>query len=179
MKNLIILLTFAIFSVACEKSILKITQPDDSFFLGKLKTIGNNFTVSNGGKNITVDGKNYEFEKKITGIAGIYKNENATNGADNEYMFVFPVGDEAHTVSASKEEKEAIEDIIDIVGEENSASIIQEILTNEEKLDANKIAENFPDKKDAIQNVIDNLYKNSNKTNFGSYKKYPEQQPKT
>ena len=173
MKNLIILPLLAIFLVACEKSTLKITHPEDSFFLNKLKSL-TGFTVSNDGKTITTD-KTYTFEKKITGLAGIYKNENATAGADDEYMFVLPAGNEAHTVTVNAEEKKALEEIINIVGEENSGSIIQDILSKEEKLDAESISKSFPDKKDAIQNVIDNLYtsgNNTNKDSFGSYKKY-------
>lgn len=67
MKNLIILFICAIFSVACEKSTLTITNSNDSFFLGKLKSLGSGFKVEDGGKNITVDGKNYEFEKNYFG----------------------------------------------------------------------------------------------------------------
>ena len=146
-----------------------------AFFLNKVKTLGTNFKVSDGGKEITVnDGTNdikYEFEKKITGLAGIYKNKDGA-GTTNEYIFVFPLGNEAHTVSVSEKEKKALEDIINIIGEENSGSIIQEILTNDKKLNADNIAGNFPDKIDDIQNVINNLYKDNDKDKFGSYKKY-------
>ena len=168
MKNLIIIPILAIFFVACEKSALKITQPNNNFFLDKLKTL-NGFTVSGDGKTITTD-KTYTFEKKITGLAGIYKKEGT--GKDDEYMFVLPAGNEAHTVTVSAEEKKALEEIINIVGEENSGSIIQDILSKEEKLDAESISKSFPDKKDAIQNVINNLYKDNNKDSFGTYKKY-------
>ena len=170
MKNLIILLIFAILTTACEKSTLKITYPNDNFFLNKM-TGWTGLTVDNGGKTITIAGKgDYTFEKKITGLAGIYKK------SDNEYMFVLPAGDEAHTVTVNATEKKALEEIINIVGEENSGSIIQEILSNDQKLDANSIAKNFPDKKSAIESVINNLYSGSdeNKTNFGNYKVYPE-----
>ena len=172
MKNLIILLIFAILTTACEKSTLKITYPNDNFFLGKLKSLGSDFTVGSGGQTITIAGKgDYTFEKKITGLAGIYKK------SDDEYMFVLPAGDEAHTVTVNATEKKALEEIINIVGEENSGSIIQEILSNDQKLDANSISKNFPDKKSAIESVINNLYSdasgNNNKTNFGDYKKYP------
>ena len=169
MKNLIILPIMAIFLVACENSTLKITHPNDSFFLNKLKSL-NGFEVSNGGQNIKVGNTNYTFEKKITGLAGIYKKEGT-----NEYMFVLPAGNEAHTVTVNAEEKKALEEIINIVGEENSGSIIQDILSKEEKLDAESISKSFPDKKDAIQNVINNLYSSGNNTNkdsFGTYKKY-------
>ena len=169
MKNLIILPLLAIFLVACEKSTLKITHPEDSFFLNKLKTL-NGFEASGGGETITIGSDKYKFEKKITGLAGIYQKE----GSD-EYMFVLPAGNEAHTVTVNAEEKKALEEIINIVGEENSGSIIQDILSKEEKLDAESISKSFPDKKDAIENVIDNLYtsgNNNNKDSFGSYKKY-------
>ena len=168
-KLFIMFFILTISFIECEKSTLKITNPDDNFFLHKLKNIGNDFKISHGGEKITTEKGNYTFEKKITGIAGIYKKD----GSD-EYMFVLPAGNEAHTVSVNEKEKKALEDIINIVGEENSGSVIQEILSNDEKLNADKIAgSNFSqEKKDAIQNVIDNLYSDGSKNNFGSYKKY-------
>ena len=167
MKNLFILLTFAIFSVACEKSILKITQPDDSFFLGKLKTIGNNFTVSNGGKNITVDGTNYNFEKTISGLGGIYSD--GTN-----YMVVVPAGDSAHTVkNITPAQKSTLDEIINIIGEENSGGLLGALTTKEgfdDKNVGNLKAGLSEEKQNQLQSIIDKNFKDGK--NFGNYQEY-------
>ena len=47
----------------------------------------------------------------------------------------------------------------------------------EEKLDAESTSKSFPNKKDAIQNVTNNLYSSGNNTNkdkFGTYEKFPK-----
>ena len=168
MKNLIIIPILAIFFVACEKSALKITQPNDNFFLDKLKSIGNNFTVSNGGKNINANGTSYTFEKTISGLGGIYSDGNGN------YMVVVPAGDEAHTVTMRKEDKETLEEIIDIIGMENSGGIIGALTTTEGFKD-NKNIEGLKsglsdDKKQQLENLISN--KKLDEENLGTYKKY-------
>ena len=166
MKNLIIIPILAIFFVACEKSALKITQPNDNFFLDKLKSL-NGFTVSGDGKTITTD-KTYTFEKTISGLGGIY-----SDGKGN-YMVVVPAGDEAHTVTMRKEDKETLEEIIDIIGMENSGGIIGALTTTEGFKD-NKNIEGLKsglsdDKKQQLENLISN--KKLDEENLGTYKKY-------
>ncbi len=169
MKNLIILPLLAIFLVACEKSTLKITHPDDNFFLNKLKSL-NGFTVSSDGKTIEANGTNYTFEKTISGLGGIYKDK------DGNYMVVVPAGNEAHTVTMGKDEKETLEEIIDIIGMENSGGIIGALTTTEGFKD-NKNIEGLKsglsdDKKQQLEDLI--ATKELDKNNLGTYEKFPK-----
>ena len=127
MKNLFVIFIFAILTTACEKSTLKITYPNDNFFLNKM-TGWTGLTIDNGGKTIKADNKTYEFEKTISGLGGIYKNENAT-GKNDEYMVIIPAGNEAHTITMGETEKETLEEIIGIIGAENSGGIIGALTT--------------------------------------------------
>ena len=175
MKNIILIAIIILtFFISCRKSTLKITEPGPSFFLDKMKggdyTNGNDsFEVSNDGKNITIGSgsntTNYTFESDIMGIGGIYKDANSSN-----YVGVVPVGDSMYTVSMDKNEKDALNEIVQVVGKENSGPVIQEILTNNGKLDADSITKNFPDKKNEVENII-KKHKLDGK-NFGKYEKY-------
>ena len=172
MKNAILItLTILALFVSCRKSTLKITNPDASFFLGKMQDGNygagtNSLNVSNGGKNITVGGNNYNFDSNIIGISGIYKNNS------NDYIAVLPAGDSMYTVTMNEEQKKALTEIVEVVGEENSSTIIKEILTNDKGLDAESITQNFPDKKDAVENIINRLNKNNSGSSFGTYQEY-------
>ena len=170
MKNIILIAIIILtFFISCRKSTLKITEPGASFFLDKMKD-GNygGFNVSNGGNNITIGSgsntTNYTFESDIMGIGGIYQDANSSN-----YVAVVPVGDSMYTVTMDKNEKEAVTKIIDVVGKENSGPVIQEILKNNGKLDANSITQNLDDKKKSeVETIINGL----NGKNFGKYEKY-------
>ena len=169
MKNIILIAIIILtFFISCRKSTLKITEPEDSFFLDKMKggnyTNGtNSFEVKNGGNTVNINGKDYTFESDIMGIGGIYQDANSSN-----YVGVFPFGGSMHTVSMSKNEKEAVTKIIDVVGEENSLNVIKE-LSNGGKLDANSITQNLDNKKKAeVEGIINGL----NGKNFGKYEKY-------
>ena len=176
MKNIILIsIIILTFFISCRKSTLKITEPGPSFFLDKMKggdyTNGDgkdSFKVSNDGKNITIGSgnntNNYTFESDIMGIGGIYKDANSSN-----YVAVVPGGDSMYTVTMDKNEKEAVTKIIDVVGKENSGPVIQEILKNNGKLDANSITQNLDDKKKSeVETIINGL----NGKNFGKYEKY-------
>ena len=166
MKNLIIILIFAILATACEKSTLKITYPNDNFFLGKLKSL-NGFNVSADGKTITTD-KTYIFEKTISGLGGIYKDK------DGKYMVVVPAGDSAHTVKdITPEQKQTLDEIIDIIGEENSGGLMGALTTTEgfdDKNVGNLKAGLSEEKQNQLQSIIDKNFKNG--TNLGTYKEY-------
>lgn len=171
MKNIILIAIIILtFFISCRKSTLKITEPGPSFFLDKMKggnyTNGtNSFEVKNGGNTVNINGKDYTFESDIMGIGGIYKDANSSN-----YVGVVPVGDSMYTVSMDKNEKDALNEIVQVVGKENSGPVIQEILTNNGKLDADSITKNFPDKKNEVENII-KKHKLDGK-NFGKYEKY-------
>lgn len=167
MKNIILIAIIILtFFISCRKSTLKITEPGPSFFLGKMKD-GNygGFNVSNGGNTVNIGNTNYTFESDIMGIGGIYQDANSSN-----YVGVVPVGDSMYTVSMDKNEKDALNEIVQVVGKENSGPVIQEILTNNGKLDADSITKNFPDKKNEVENII-KKHKLDGK-NFGKYEKY-------
>ncbi len=167
MKNIILIAIIILtFFISCRKSTLKITEPGPSFFLDKMKEGKyGSFEVKDGGNNITIGGNNYTFESDIMGIGGIYKDANSSN-----YVAVVPGGDSMYTVTMSKNEKDALNDIVKVVGKENSGPVIQEILTNNGKLDADSITKNFPDKKNEVENII-KKHKLDGK-NFGKYEKY-------
>ena len=167
------ILVLSFISTSCRKSTLEITSPDASFFLGKMQdgNYGSDFNVSNGGKTITIGSgsstTNYTFDSNIIGISGIYKNNNS-----NDYIAVLPAGDSMYTVTMNEEHKKALTEIVEVVGEENSSTVIKEILTNDKGLDAESITKNFPDKKDAVENIINKLNQNNNSSGFGTYKEY-------
>lgn len=168
MKNIILIsIIILTFFISCRKSTLKITEPDVSFFLDKMKE-GNygGFEVKNGGNTVKIDGKDYTFESNIMGIGGIYKDANSSN-----YVAVVPGGDSMYTVTMSKNEKDALNDIVKVVGKENSGPVIQEILTNNGKLDADSITKNLDDKKKA---EVEKIIKDSGLSgkDFGKYEKY-------
>lgn len=179
MKNIILIAIIILtFFISCRKSTLKITEPEPSFFLDKMKggdyTNGDgndSFKVSNDGKNITIGSgsntNNYTFESDIMGIGGIYQGNNSSN-----YIGVFPFGDSMHTVSMGKNEKEAVTKIIDVVGKENSLNVIKELSNgNGGKLDTEAITKNLDDKKKAeVKKIIEDSGLDKNK--FKDYKVY-------
>lgn len=175
MKNIILIAIIILtFFISCRKSTLKITEPEDSFFLDKMKagnyTNGtNSFEVKNGGNTVYINGKDYTFESDIMGIGGIYQDANSSN-----YVGVVPIGGSMHTVSMSKEQKEAVTKIIDVVGETDSLKVVTEILSkgNGGKLDADSITQNLDDKKKAeVKKIIEESGLND-KNKFKDYKEY-------
>lgn len=180
MKNIILIAIIILtFFISCRKSTLKITEPGPSFFLDKMKggdyTNGDgkdSFKVSDDGKNITIGSgsntNNYTFESDMMGIGGIYQDTNSSN-----YIGVFPIGDTMHTVSMSKNEKEAVTKIIDVVGKENSLKVIEGLSkVDGGKLDANSITQNLgAEKKAKVEDII-KQYGLNDKDKFGDYKEY-------
>ena len=170
MKNIILIAIIILtFFISCRKSTLKITEPEPSFFLDKMKE-GNygGFNVSNGGNNITIGNgsntTNYTFESDIMGIGGIYK--------DSNYVGVVPIGGSMHTVTMGKNEKEALTKIIEVVGKEDSLKVIGGLSkVNGGKLDADSITQNLDDKKKAeVEDIIKRYGLDKNK--FKDYKEY-------
>lgn len=172
MKFSKILITIFILTLAisCTASKLEITKPDDNFFLSKM-TGWSGLDVSNGGNNIKVDNKEYTFEKPIAGLGGVYK-----DATGSDYMIVIPAGEEAHTVTIEKDEKETLDKIIDIVGEENVLGMAGALTTEEgfkDQTNIDNLKSNLPeDKQKELQDLIDS--KNLANENLGEYKKYPE-----
>lgn len=170
MKNIILIAIIILtFFISCRKSTLKITEPEDSFFLDKMKD-GNygGFNVSNGGNTVNIGNTNYTFESDIMGIGGIYKDANSSN-----YVGVVPIGGSMHTVTMGKKEKEALTKIIDVVGKEDSLKVVTEILSkgNGGKLDADSITQNLDDKKkEEVKKIIESSGLSGK--DFGKYEKY-------
>ena len=174
MKNIILIAIIILtFFISCRKSTLKITEPEDSFFLDKMKagnyTNGtNSFEVKNGGNTVYINGKDYTFESDIMGIGGIYQDANSSN-----YVGVVPVGDSMYTVTMGQNEKEALTKIIDVVGKEDSLKVIEGLSkVNGGKLDANSITQNLDNKKKAEVEGIIKQYGLNDKDKFGDYKEY-------
>lgn len=174
MKNIILIAIIILtFFISCRKSTLKITEPEPSFFLDKMKggnyTNGtNSFEVKNGGNTVNINGKDYTFESDIMGIGGIYQDANSSN-----YVGVVPIGGSMHTVTMGKNEKEAVTKIIEVVGKEDSLKVVTEILSNGNggKLDANSITQNLnPEKKAEVEDIIKRYGLDKNK--FKDYKEY-------
>lgn len=169
MKFSKIFITILTLAISCTVSKLEITKPDSSFFLSKMKDFGD-LKSSNGGQTISIKGTNYTFEKPIAGVGGVYK------GTNDKYMIVVPVGEEAHTVIVEKEDKETLDKIIDIVGEENVGGLVGALTTEEgfkDQTSIDNIKANLPeDKQKELQDLIDS--KNLANKNLGTYKKYPE-----
>lgn len=174
MKNIILIAIIILtFFISCRKSTLKITEPEDSFFLDKMKagnyTNGtNSFEVKNGGNTVYINGKDYTFESDIMGIGGIYQDANSSN-----YVGVVPVGDSMYTVTMGQNEKEAVTKIIDVVGKEDSLKVVTEILSkgNGGKLDADSITQNLnPEKKAEVEKIIKDSGLSGK--DFGKYEKY-------
>ena len=177
MKNIILIAIIILtFFISCRKSTLKITEPEDSFFLDKMKggdyTNGNDsFNVSNGGNNITIGSgnntNNYTFESDIMGIGGIYKDANSSN-----YVGVVPIGGSMYTVTMGKKEKEAVTKIIEVVGKEDSLKVIEGLSKgNGGKLNTEEITKNLDEKKKAeVKKIIEDSGLDKNK--FGDYKEY-------
>lgn len=177
MKNIILIAIIILtFFISCRKSTLKITEPEPSFFLDKMKggdyTNGNDsFKVSDDGKNITIGSgnntNNYTFESDIMGIGGIYQDANSSN-----YIGVVPIGGSMYTVSMDKNEKEALTKIIDVVGKEDSLKVIEGLSkVNGGKLNADSITQNLnPEKKAEVEDIIKQYGLDKNK--FKDYKEY-------
>ena len=179
MKNIILIAIIILtFFISCRKSTLKITEPEPSFFLDKMKggdyTNGDgndSFKVSDDGKNITIGSgnntNNYTFESDIMGIGGIYQDANSSN-----YIGVVPIGGSMYTVSMDKNEKDALNEIVQVVGKENSLKVIEGLSkVDGGKLDTEAITKNLDDKKKAeVKKIIENSGLDKNK--FKDYKVY-------
>lgn len=165
MKNIILIAIIILtFFISCRKSTLEVIPPN---FFSKMKDGKyGSFEVKDGGNNITIGGNNYTFESDIMGIVGIYQDK--TNSSN--YVGVFPIGDTMHTVTMDNKQKEALTQILEVVGEENSLNVIKELSNgNGGKLDTEAITKNLDDKKKAeVEGIINGL----NGKNFGKYEKY-------
>lgn len=180
MKNIILIAIIILtFFISCRKSTLKITEPGPSFFLDKMKagnyTNGtNSFEVKNGGNTVNIDGKDYTLDSNIMGIVGIYGNSNPNNQDTNSknYVAVFPAGDSMYTVTMDNKRKEALTQILEVVGEENSLNVIKELSNgNGGKLDTEAITKNLDaNKKAEVEKIIKDSGLDKNK--FGDYKEY-------
>ena len=159
----IFILTLAI---SCTVSKLEITKPDSSFFLSKMKDFGD-LKSSNGGQTITIGSDNYTFEKPIAGLGGVYK------GTDDKYMIVVPAGDKAYALEMEGKQKETLDKIIDIVGEENILGLSGALTTEEgfkDQTNIDNLKANLPeDKQKELQDLID-----SKKLDSLKPKEYPK-----
>ncbi|WP_297285464.1 hypothetical protein [uncultured Brachyspira sp.] len=157
--------------LSCRQTTLTKTGPGDDFFLSKIQN-GNWDGVSISGNTITITGGNgegsYTLDSTIGGLGGIYKDDQ-NNG---DYIIVAPDGSNLHTVKVNEEEKNAIDGIISIVGEENALGVITGIGATDGNTDVDDVVKNanVTDKeKEEIQKYLDIL----NGNGAGNYQKYP------
>ena len=156
--------------LSCRQTTLTKTGPGDDFFLNKLAK-GNWEGVSVNGNTITITGGlgdgSYTLDSTIGGLGGIYKDDQ-NNG---DYIIVAPDGSNLHTVKVNEEEKNAINGIIGIVGEENALGVITGIGNGNTNVDDVVKNANVTDKeKYKIQEYLDII---NGKGNSNGYQKYP------
>lgn len=169
-SKILITIFILILAISCTASKLEITKPDDNFFLSKM-TGWSGLDVSNGGNNIKVDNKEYTFEKPIAGLGGVYKGTNEKG--DDNYMIVVPAGDKAYALEMEGKQKETLDKIIDIVGEENILGLSGALTTEEgfkDQTNIDNLKANLPeDKQKELQDLID-----SKKLDSLKPKEYPK-----
>ena len=158
--------------LSCRQTTLTKTGPGDDFFLRKIQN-GNWEGVSVNGNTITITGGNgngsYTLDGTIVGIGGIYKDDK-NNG---DYIIAVPDGSNLHTVKVNEEEKNAINGIIGIVGEENALGVITGIGNSDGNTSVDDVVKNsnVSDKeKEEIQKYLDIL---NGTGEANSYEKYP------
>ena len=158
--------------LSCRQTNLTKTGPGDDFFLEKLAK-GNWDGVNVSGNTISItDGNSkgdYTLDSTIAGLGGIYKDDN-NNG---DYIIAVPDGSNLHTVKVNEEEKNAINGIIDIVGEENALGVITGIGTSNGNTNVDDVVKNAnvtEKEKEKIQEYLDIL---NGKGDANSYQKYP------
>ena len=169
----IIYISFILISIlSCRQTTLTKTGPGDDFFLNKLAN-GNWDGVSVSGNTITITGGlgdgSYTLDSTIGGLGGIYKDDK-NNG---DYIIAVPDGSNLHTVKVNEEEKNAINGIIGIVGEENALGVITGIGNSDGNTSVDNVVKNanVTDKeKDKIQEYLDII---NGKGNGNGYQKYP------
>ncbi|WP_455145602.1 hypothetical protein [Brachyspira pilosicoli] len=166
----IIFILIAILS--CRQTTLTKTGPGDDFFLNKLAN-GDWEGVTVNGNTITItvgnSEENYTLDSTIAGLGGVYKDDK-NNG---DYIIAVPDGSNLHTVKVNEEEKNAINGIIDIVGEENALGVITGIGSTDGSTSVDDVVKNanVTDKeKEKIQEYLDIL---NGKGDPDSYQKYP------
>lgn len=169
----IIYIIFILISIlSCRQTTLTKTGPGDDFFLNKLAK-GNWNGVSVSGNTITITGGlgdgSYTLDSTIVGLGGIYKDDK-NNG---DYIIAVPDGSNLHTVKVNEEGKDAINGIIDIVGEENALGVITGIGKSNGNAKVDDVVKNanVTDKeKNKIQEYLNTI---NGKGNGNGYQKYP------
>lgn len=158
--------------LSCRQTNLTKTGPGDDFFLEKLAK-GNWDGVNVSGNTISITDRNskgdYTLDSTIAGLGGIYKDDN-NNG---DYIIAVPDGSNLHTIKVNEEEKNAINGIIDIVGEENALGVITGIGTSNGNTNVDDVVKNAnvtEKEKEKIQEYLDIL---NGKGDPNSYQKYP------
>ena len=150
---LIIFILLAAFS--CKKTSLTITSPGPDFFLGKMQN-GNWPGVTVNGDNLNINGKDYTFEEPILGVGGVY------NDGNGGYIVTVPAGDNLGTVEMTEEGKQAVDEIINIVGEENALGAINGIINSKDpnSINVDEIVGNSSvteEEKKRIEDIVNGL----------------------
>ena len=120
-----IIIIFSILS--CTKDFgVQVTQPSSDFFLSKMQS-GNWSGASVNGNTLTITvgnglNGNYTFDSPVLGVGGIYKGENG------DIILAVP-GPDGLVVSKTDEKgKEALDAILEVVGEEGGEKVISNLV---------------------------------------------------
>ncbi|WP_295154157.1 hypothetical protein [uncultured Brachyspira sp.] len=161
----LIFVLLAVFS--CRKTNLTITEPGPDFFLGKMKN-GNWTGVKVDGDKLTINGKNYTFENPILGVGGVY------NDGKGGYLLTVPFGDSLGTVEATEEGKKAINEILDIIGEENALAAVNGVIDIKDpnNINVDEIVRNVDVTEEDKKKIEDIINRINGKNHFKNPEKY-------
>ena len=121
-----IIIIFSILS--CTKDFgVQVTQPSSDFFLSKMQNgnwsgasvDGNTLTITGGSGNLN---GNYTFDSPVLGVGGIYKNEKG------DIILAVPGPDGLVVAETDEKGKEALDAILEVVGEEGGEKVISNLV---------------------------------------------------
>lgn len=140
---------------SCKKTSLTITEPGPDFFLNKMEN-GNWYGVTVNGDKLTIGNKEYTFDKPILGVGGIYTDKNGG------YIVTVPAGDSLGTVEMTEEGKQAVDEILGIVGNENALGAINGIINSKDpnNINVDEIVVNADvteEEKKRIEDIVNEL----------------------
>ena len=179
MKKIIIITAILSFVISCKITKVEIIKPGEEMsFLDIVKNLKLPNSL-NEGKTLTIEGKTYNFQKDMGVFFGLYKNENG-KGYTDEYIILSPLSDiGASVVSFDEKHKNALDEIINVIGEKgwgwavstifNDMDYTTENISNNAKKGSIYLSQ---EKITNIQKIIDGL--NLTDRKFGTLKKYPE-----
>lgn len=184
LANFFIILFILILSfTSCKKTTVTITKPGEDISLtdifGKIEdgTYGN-LEITDGGKNIKVDGKTYtkkeNMKENIGGFIGVYEDtdKSSTTGDKNDMLVIQGAG-ATITMPANEAGTKAIEEAFEYLGKEKATKYITEAIsengTGDGKIDTDKLLKMATDEE---RTELEKIFGEDKKITFGDYKIY-------